>query len=181
MIRKYHNHKLQIPEYRLPIPYIYDPRVYRTLRWTDESRLPELYPTSKFLQLSWKPPTQCSCIPQTIHYQIKFRVHVQVPVIQPQQDRTVTTNIPVIHIVQSDLQQPSQLQSLFNNNQRQHEKVKPEQKLHRGGVTDHVPVRNISINNYQMHKVRKRAKIRNRYNQAPHLTQDTNWKVTMSQ
>ena len=26
--------------------------------------------------------------------------------------------------------------------------------------------------------VRKRAKIRNRYNQAPHLTQDTNWKVT---
>ena len=30
-------------------------------------------------------------------------------------------------------------------------------------------------------KVRKRAKIRNRYNQAPHLTQDTNWKVTTSQ
>ena len=30
-------------------------------------------------------------------------------------------------------------------------------------------------------KVRKRAKIRNRYNQAPHLTQDTNEKVTMSQ
>ena len=30
-------------------------------------------------------------------------------------------------------------------------------------------------------KVRKRAKIRNRYNQAPHLTQDTNGKVTMSQ
>ena len=29
--------------------------------------------------------------------------------------------------------------------------------------------------------VRKRAKIRNRYNQAPHLTQDTNWKVTTSQ
>ena len=27
-------------------------------------------------------------------------------------------------------------------------------------------------------KVRKRAKIRNRYNQAPHLTQDTNGKVT---
>ena len=27
-------------------------------------------------------------------------------------------------------------------------------------------------------KVRKRAKIRNRYNQAPHLIQDTNWKVT---
>ena len=31
------------------------------------------------------------------------------------------------------------------------------------------------------HKVRKRAKIRNRYNQAPHLTQDTNAKVTTSQ
>ena len=30
-------------------------------------------------------------------------------------------------------------------------------------------------------KVRKRAKIRNRYNQASHLTQDTNGKVTTSQ
>ena len=30
-------------------------------------------------------------------------------------------------------------------------------------------------------KVRKRAKIRNRYNQAPHLTQDINGKVTTSQ
>ena len=30
-------------------------------------------------------------------------------------------------------------------------------------------------------KVRKRTKIRNRYNQAPHLTQDTNGKVTTSQ
>ena len=30
-------------------------------------------------------------------------------------------------------------------------------------------------------KVRKGAKIRNRYNQAPHLTQDTNGKVTTSQ
>ena len=29
--------------------------------------------------------------------------------------------------------------------------------------------------------VRKRAKIKNRYNQAPHLTQDTNGKVTSSQ
>ena len=27
----------------------------------------------------------------------------------------------------------------------------------------------------------KGAKIRNRYNQVPHLTQDTNWKVTNSQ
>ena len=30
-------------------------------------------------------------------------------------------------------------------------------------------------------KVRKREKIRNRYNQVPHLTQDTNGKVTNSQ
>ena len=30
-------------------------------------------------------------------------------------------------------------------------------------------------------KVRKREKIRNRYNQAPHLTQETNGKVTTSQ
>ena len=29
-------------------------------------------------------------------------------------------------------------------------------------------------------KVSKSAKIRNRYNQVPHLTQDTNWKVTNS-
>ena len=31
------------------------------------------------------------------------------------------------------------------------------------------------------HKVSKGAKIRNRYNQVPHLTQDTNGKVTDSQ
>ena len=31
------------------------------------------------------------------------------------------------------------------------------------------------------YKVLKKAKIRNRYNQAPHLTQDTNGKVTTSQ
>ena len=36
------------------------------------------------------------------------------------------------------------------------------------------------MNNLQI-KVRKGAKIRNRYNQVPHLTQDTNWKVTNSQ
>ena len=30
-------------------------------------------------------------------------------------------------------------------------------------------------------KVRNRTKVRNRYNQAPHLTQDTNGKVTTSQ
>ena len=33
----------------------------------------------------------------------------------------------------------------------------------------------------KMKKVRKGAKIRNRYNQVPHLTQDTNGKVTNSQ
>ena len=33
----------------------------------------------------------------------------------------------------------------------------------------------------QGHKVSKVAKIRNRYNQVPHLTQDTNGKVTNSQ
>ena len=32
-----------------------------------------------------------------------------------------------------------------------------------------------------MNKVSKGAKIRNRYNQVPHLTQDTNGKVTNSQ
>ena len=32
-----------------------------------------------------------------------------------------------------------------------------------------------------INKVRKRAKIRNRYNQAPHLTQDINGKLTTSQ
>ena len=31
------------------------------------------------------------------------------------------------------------------------------------------------------YKVSKGAKIGNRYNQVPHLTQDTNWKVTNSQ
>ena len=30
-------------------------------------------------------------------------------------------------------------------------------------------------------KIRKRAKIRNRYKQSPQLTQDSNWKVTPSQ
>ena len=35
----------------------------------------------------------------------------------------------------------------------------------------------VTINN----KVRKGVKVRNRYNQAPHLTQDTNGKVTTSQ
>ena len=33
----------------------------------------------------------------------------------------------------------------------------------------------------QSSKQSKGAKIRNRYNQVPHLTQDTNWKVTNSQ
>ena len=34
---------------------------------------------------------------------------------------------------------------------------------------------------FMISKVRKRANIRNRYNQAPHQTQDTNGKVTNSQ
>ena len=34
---------------------------------------------------------------------------------------------------------------------------------------------------YRISKVSKCAKIRNRYNQVPHLTQDTNGKVTNSQ
>ena len=34
---------------------------------------------------------------------------------------------------------------------------------------------------YQILKVRKRAKIKNRYNEAPHLTQDINGKVTTLQ
>ena len=34
---------------------------------------------------------------------------------------------------------------------------------------------------YFLYKVSKDAKIRNRYNQVPHLTQDTNGKVTSSQ
>ena len=34
---------------------------------------------------------------------------------------------------------------------------------------------------FQASKVRKRTKIRNRYNQAPHLAQNTNGKVTTSQ
>ena len=39
------------------------------------------------------------------------------------------------------------------------------------------------FDNHQLHilKVSKGAKIRNRYNQVPHLTQDTNGKVTNSQ
>ena len=37
------------------------------------------------------------------------------------------------------------------------------------------------LNDFQGIKVSKGAKIRNRYNQVPHLTQDTNGKVTNSQ
>ena len=39
----------------------------------------------------------------------------------------------------------------------------------------------IMVTEVMSFKVRKRAKIRNRYNQAPHLTQDTNGKMTTSQ
>ena len=37
------------------------------------------------------------------------------------------------------------------------------------------------LQNHKATKVSKGAKIRNRYNQVPHLTQDTNGKVTNSQ
>ena len=40
---------------------------------------------------------------------------------------------------------------------------------------------NIMVPYLDLLKVRKREKIRNRYNQASHLTQDTNRKVTTSQ
>ena len=39
----------------------------------------------------------------------------------------------------------------------------------------------MSINDRRLIKVSKGAKIRSRYNQVPHLTQDTNGKVTNSQ
>ena len=45
---------------------------------------------------------------------------------------------------------------------------------------DHWHVRHCGVYNKKF-EVRKRAKIRNRYNQAPHLTKDTNGKVTTSQ
>ena len=49
-----------------------------------------------------------------------------------------------------------------------------------GRDMSNLPIAQIEDNWYWI-KVRKRAKIRNRYNQAPHLTQDTNGKVTTSQ
>ena len=39
----------------------------------------------------------------------------------------------------------------------------------------------LSSTTVQVKKVRKRSKMRHRYNQAPHLTQDTNGRVTTSQ
>ena len=46
-------------------------------------------------------------------------------------------------------------------------------------LDDILNIYNVYFDN--MVKIRKRAKIRNRYNQVPHLTQDTNEKVTNSQ
>ena len=46
-------------------------------------------------------------------------------------------------------------------------------------VDDILNINNVYFDN--MVKVRKRSKIRNRYNQAPHLTQDTNGRVATSQ
>ena len=46
---------------------------------------------------------------------------------------------------------------------------------------DHNAQINRRTQRHSKHKVSKGAKIRNRYNQVPHLTQDTNGKVTNSQ
>ena len=43
------------------------------------------------------------------------------------------------------------------------------------------PLKLVNYLPLQIHKVRKRATIRNRYNQAPHLTQDNNGEVPTSQ
>ena len=42
-------------------------------------------------------------------------------------------------------------------------------------------LKNMKMVTFSAYNLIKRAKIRNRYNQAPHLTQDTNGKVTTSQ
>ena len=82
--------------------------------------------------------------PKNINYQVRPPVYAPAPANQPLHHRTVTTNIPMIPTAHSDLQQSSQPQSLFHNNQRQHETF----KLHHTGVTNHVPERN----NHQMFK-----------------------------
>ena len=82
--------------------------------------------------------------PQNINYQVRPPVYVPAPADQPLQHRTVTTNIPMIPTAHSDLQQSSQPQSLFHNNQSQHDTF----KLHHTGVTNHVP----EWNNHQMPK-----------------------------
>ena len=48
------------------------------------------------------------------------------------------------------------------------------------GLKDKFCITRVKLN-LLLYKTRKRAKIRNRYNQAPHLTQGTNGKVTTSQ
>ena len=48
------------------------------------------------------------------------------------------------------------------------------------GIADHFPALYLSAT-MAILKVRERAKIKNRYNEVPHLTQDTNGKVTNSQ
>ena len=49
------------------------------------------------------------------------------------------------------------------------------------GLSCLVPDRRKCVSRRYTSKVSKGAKIRNRYNQVPHLTQDTNGKVTNSQ
>ena len=48
-------------------------------------------------------------------------------------------------------------------------------------ITEELSPKSFPSPSFSEIKVRKRAKIRNRYNEEPHLTQDTNGKVTTSQ
>ena len=65
-----------------------------------------------------------------------------------------------------------------NSGEMNVQKVKTEKDL---GVTFDQNLKFTDHINNKVNKVSKGAKIRNRYNQVPHLTQDTNGKVTNSQ
>ena len=49
------------------------------------------------------------------------------------------------------------------------------------GILTFISMINTSFDSLKAREVKKRAKIRNRYNQVPHLTQDTSGKVTKLQ